>query len=178
MQDIVSSTQECVAVEWKHIDDKYYISSNGQVLSILNEREIILRTRLDRYGYEVVTLHVGGKALTRKIHRLVAIAFIPNPDGLETVNHIDGIKTNNTVNNLEWKSVADNHTHAFKIGLHTIGENRKAGRKVKLNNSSVKEIKALIKEGYSNTEIGRLYGVSCGCIYSIRVGKSWKHING
>ncbi|RLA26269.1 MAG: hypothetical protein DRQ62_00100 [Gammaproteobacteria bacterium] len=178
MQDIVSSAWQHAAVEWKRIEDKYYISSDGKVKSILNKRELILKTRIDRYGYEIVTLWILGKAYTKKIHRLVASAFIENPNNLATVNHKDGIKINNHAANLEWNSIKENHTHAFKTGLHTVGENRIAGKKVKLNNNSVREIKGLIKEGLSNTEIGKLYGVSCGCIYSIRVKKSWKHIDG
>jgi hypothetical protein len=160
--------------EIENTNGEYSITYDGIVIS--NKRNLIMRTRLDRYGYELVTLHVKGKALTRKVHRLVAEAFLENPDKLETVNHIDGIKTNNEVSNLEWMSVGDNHRHAFKTGLHSIGENRKAGKAVKLTNDDVIEIKKLIKNGYSNTEIGKLFGVSCGCIYSIRVGKSWTHI--
>jgi hypothetical protein len=110
------------------------------------------------------------------VHRLVALAFIENPRSLSTVNHKDGIKTNNKRDNLEWNSVAENHVHAFKLGLHTVGENRKAGRPVKLTESDVVEIKELILKGYGNSEIGHRFRVSCGCIYSIRVNKSWTHV--
>lgn len=162
---------------WKPIKDfegDYSISNTGKVAS--NKSGIILKTRLDRYGYEIVTLWFNGKAFTKKIHRLVAIAFIKNPLNLETVNHINGIKTDNRFTNLEWLSIKDNHRHGFYTGLHTIGENRNAGKPVKLNNQSVLKIKQLIKEGHGNTAIGKLFRVSCGCIYSIRIGKSWSHI--
>jgi hypothetical protein len=153
----------------------YAVDEEGNVYSLKND--LILKTRLDRYGYKLVTLHYKGKAFTRKVHRLVAQAYIDNPENLATVNHKDGIKTNNKVNNLEWMSAPNNMKHGFKTGLHTIGEKRKAGRKVKLTNKDVIEIKKMIQEGRGNTEIGKFFGVSCGCIYSIRVGKSWKHIS-
>lgn len=159
-------------MQWKTIEELYEVSDEGQIRRNGN----ILKTRIDRYGYEIVTLWCNGKCLTRKIHRLVAIAFIPNPDELPTVNHIDGNKLNNRVTNLEWLSVAENHRHAFATGLHTIGENRKSGRPVKLTEKDVLEIRELIKQGFGNTEIGKEFGVSCGCIYSIRMNKSWQHI--
>lgn len=157
---------------WKKSEGQYEVSNLGR----LRRNCRLIRTRLDRYGYEIATLWVDGKQLTRKIHRLVAIAFIENPNNLETVNHIDGIKLNNNVNNLEWRSVADNHRHAFDVGLHVVGEHRTAGRPVKLKEEDVHKIRELIKSGLGNTEIGRRFKVSCGCIYSIRIGKSWTHI--
>ena len=68
---------------WKIIERDYEISNKGRIRS-LKTIPFILKTRIDRYGYEIVTLHLDGKALTRKIHRLVALAFIPNPNKLET----------------------------------------------------------------------------------------------
>jgi len=62
----------------------------------------LLRTRVDCYGYEIVTLYVNGKPLTRKVHRLVALAFIPTSDVELTVDHIDSYKLNNNVTNLQW----------------------------------------------------------------------------
>ena len=159
-------------VEWRESEGEYLISSDGS----LSRNGNILKTRLDRYGYEIVTLWIDGKQLTRKVHRLVAIAFIPNPQNLATVNHINGIKTDNRVSNLEWLSVGDNHRHGFNSGLHSIGENRTSGRPVVLKEVDVLKIRQLIKEGLGNTEIGKLFKVSCGCIYSIRMNKSWRHI--
>jgi hypothetical protein len=156
------------------IKDQYAITEDGKVFSI--KRGIYLKTRVDRYGYEIVTLWDRGKQLTRKVHRLVAQAYIENLFDLPTVNHIDGNKLNNAAGNLEWASVRDNHSHAFATGLHTIGEGRLAGRPAKLTEADVLEIKGMIKEGKGNSEIGHLYGVTCGCIYSIRKEKSWKHV--
>ena len=72
----------------------------------------------DRYGYLKVTLSVNRKTFYRTIHRLVAATFLPNPDGLSQVNHKDGDKTNNHVENLEWIKPRDNVRHAHSTGLH------------------------------------------------------------
>lgn len=157
---------------WKEVEELYEVSNDG----LVRRDNSLLKTRIDRYGYEIITLHVNGKALTRKVHRLVAIAFIQNDNLDLSVNHKDGNKLNNSVENLEWMSVGDNMRHGFATGLHKVGENRIAGRPVKLKDSDIPKIRQLIKDGYKNTEIGKLFGVSCGCIYSIRVGKSWTHI--
>lgn len=159
-------------MEWKQIEGEYEVSDTG----LVRRGGCLIKSRVDRYGYELVTFWVKGKCLTRKVHRLVAQAFIENPDNLPTVNHKDGIKTNNAATNLIWMSVGDNHRHAFDTGLHVVGEKRTAGRPVKLCDSSVIEIRRMIAAGFGNTEIGKEFGVSCGCIYSIRVGKSWTHI--
>ncbi len=68
-------------------------------------------------GYLVVTLTDGERKVNRSIHRLLAQAFIPNPDNLPHVNHLDGDKTNNAISNLEWASVMENTQHAIRIGL-------------------------------------------------------------
>ena len=71
-------------------------------------------------GYEVVLLHKDGSYKTKTIHRLVAKAFIPNPDNRPIVNHLDGNKRNNRVTNLEWCTQKRNVQHAYEIGLVSI----------------------------------------------------------
>lgn len=80
-------------------------------------RERILSQSLDGNRYACVALSKGGKRKTMKVHRLVAIAFIENPEDKPQVNHIDGVKTNNNISNLEWATAAENSIHSVDV-LH------------------------------------------------------------
>lgn len=89
--------------EWKTIDnyeDLYMVSTLGKVKSLKHNR--VLRPNIKHDGYMFVILCKNGKVKPFRVHRLVAQAFIPNPDNLPEVNHKDENKVNNTVENLEW----------------------------------------------------------------------------
>lgn len=105
---------------WKPIEGTYYTVSNfGRVKSLPRNtaHERILKQRLNRDGYYYVNLSINGKTKTYKPHRLVAQMFIPNPNNLPQVNHKDGDKTNNNIDNLEWCDASYNQKHAVKLGL-------------------------------------------------------------
>ena len=159
---------------WKSTETKYEVSNLGNIRRA--GAETSLKLRIDKYGYQLVTLWVNGICLTRKVHRLVALAFIPNPDGLATVDHYDDVKTNNRADNLSWMSASDNMKKGFKTGAHKAGEAKITNRLPVLKNADIPVIRDLISQGLGNTEIGRRYGVTCGCIYSIRAGNTWKHV--
>lgn len=76
-----------------------------------------LKPLVDSKGYHYIDLKKDGERRCPKIHRLVALAFIPNPENKPQVNHIDGCKTNNSVENLEWATNTENRTHAIANGL-------------------------------------------------------------
>ena len=100
---------------------KYYIRTDGMVFRReIKKGEIVdnvMYGGLDSDGYHNVTLSVDGEKKTFKIHRLVANAFIPNREMLPEVNHKDGNKLNNTIDNLEWVTTEDNIKHSYETGL-------------------------------------------------------------
>jgi hypothetical protein len=109
---------------WKDItgyEGLYKVSSYGRIKSLIdhygNERVLILKNIVNDRGYLRVNLYKLGKIKTLKVHRIVAIEFIPNPDKKKQVNHIDGIKINNYISNLEWNTGHENIKHSWKIGL-------------------------------------------------------------
>lgn len=104
----------------KVIFDDYIVTSDGRVFStkskVQNELKISYTSRNKRYG--VVCLYVNKKQKTFYVHRLVAEAFIPNPENYPQVNHKDGNTKNNRVENLEWCTPAENIAHAYDTGLY------------------------------------------------------------
>lgn len=120
---------------WKDVDGYaglYQVSNLGQVKS-LGKYDRLGRYRAEKIkatvdngsGYCVVNLKHNGKQKQMTVHRLVAQAFIPNPDDKPEINHIDGCKGNNCVDNLEWASRSENIKHAFNLGLNTQKGKRK-----------------------------------------------------
>ena len=94
--------------------DHSYLRKNGR---LDNRKGKQLRPSIDKYGYERVVLTKDGIRKTYSVHKLVALAFIPNPENKTTINHIDGNKRNNNVSNLEWATEKENQNHKWKNGL-------------------------------------------------------------
>lgn len=122
---------------WKDIKDFegiYQVSTFGRIKRLsrktINEgllgknkelqlKEIILKPSTITKGYKGITLTKDKKRYPKKVHRLVAEAFIPNPNNKPQINHIDCNKSNNNINNLEWCTNSENQKHAFKNGLNS-----------------------------------------------------------
>jgi hypothetical protein len=117
-------------------------------------------------GYLHVTLGYGH---TKRLHRLVALAFVPNPDSLPEVNHIDGNKLNNCASNLEWCTRKQNMAHAFATGLCRVRFGEDAPR-AKLTNDQVAEVRAVFKARhplFGGAALGRRFGVDQSRIHQI-----------
>jgi hypothetical protein len=156
---------------WKSYKEKYEVSNEGDVRN--SETGLVLKNNTDKYGYHTVTLWLDKVPKTLKVHRLVATCFIENPDNKEQVNHKDGNKKNNFVNNLEWSTPIENIRHACDMDLLPKGSSH---YEAVLTEEDVQEIRYLLSEGYGNSFIGNKFGVTCGAIYAIRVNKSWQHL--
>lgn len=138
----------------------------GRLLTVFNHRD----------GYRVVYLSIGRTAFQKFIHRLVAKAFIPNPENKKQVNHIDGDKANNYVSNLEWNTRSENLLHAFRIGLK-VGLNGSDNPVAKLTEAQVLEMRGdYAKGGVGQVEMGKRYGVSQAVVSDILLRKRWTHI--
>ena len=101
----------------KSLEYKYEINELGQIRNTKSKK--ILKQRVNMRGYYVIGYNDKdrGHCVPKELHRLVAEAWMPNEDNLPCVNHIDGVKLNNSVSNLEWCTYSQNSMHAYKTGL-------------------------------------------------------------
>jgi hypothetical protein len=162
---------------WKEVFDyegQYSVSNFGRVRRDKHSRGArgghILTQTPNRKGYPTVYLH------PRRIlvHSLVAEAFIgPRPEGL-TVNHINGVKTDNLPHNLEYLTRQENTQHAKQMGLINFGERVPCA---KLNPTAVRNIRTLHNKGWTKAKIARRYQVTHSVISAVLAGRTWKHVS-
>ncbi len=174
---------------WKTIkgyEGCYEASNLGRVRSIdrfvptakggRNLKGVILRPAIDEWGYPHVSLRIDGYARTFKVHRLIALTFIDNSDNLEQVNHISGIKTDNTVTNLEWCSSSYNVQHSYDTGLNK-GCKGESNGKTTLSEEEVIKIFHLSNSGdYTQIELAESFNISRSTVGKIKLRMTWKHI--
>jgi hypothetical protein len=167
--------------EIKNTNKRYYISNLGRVKSFARGKEKFLKNNLHRTGYYYVFLNKR----PNKIHRLVAAYFIENKDNKTEVNHIDGDKLNNSINNLEWVTHRENMIHAYNTGLlknnsptrNIFSQKGQQHPNAKLTDEDVVEIRTLHKNGVGFGEILKQYSnFSRGCIGKVVYYGAWKHI--
>lgn len=164
--------------------EKYKIDSKGNVYG---QKGKLLKPAIDNKGYLRVGLTINNKLVTKKVHRIIAENFIPNPLNKPQVNHVNGIKSDNRVENLEWVTAKENVKHAIDNGLfyfntpeESINKTPKKGElngQSKLNSKQVLEIRSKFKPRvYTREMLSIEYNVKPSCIKDIILRKSWKHI--
>ena len=161
--------------KWKDVvgsEGRYKISDRGRVKSFaLYKSGRVLSTKLRKDGYVSIGLiYLHGKRRTRSVHKIVADAFLGKcPEGKE-VNHIDGIKSNNTLGNLEYVTKSENSIHSYEIGLQSSRgtENGNA----KLTDKDVLNVRKMLGKE-TQMEISRIFNVSKSCIGGISTGRHW-----
>ena len=162
---------------WKDVvgfEEQYEVSNLGNLRS--KERLVkhwrggerkyksnVKNIRLNDKGYFRCNLKNGGKRYDFTIHKLVALAFIPNEENKPFVNHKNGIKTDNRVENLEWCSASENITHAVKNRLI----------KTKLTDEQAKEI---FNSQLSNRKLAKIYDINHSIVWRIKNKKAYKHL--
>ena len=165
--------------EWKDIkgyEGKYQISNMGRVKSLKREawakwgikiiKERIKKTSI-KNGYTAITLNNNG-IKTFRIHQLVATYFIENTDKKQQVNHINGIKTDNRADNLEWVTPSENIKHAYKLGLkkpNYINNNNRKVYEIDVNNNILKKFSSI-------SQAERFYKINRDCIGRVCKGIS------
>lgn len=171
-------------VEWKKVGEYYEVSRDGRVRSI--DRKIglkfykgkTLKENTDSDGYAIVGIRLGilDKLKTRKIHRLVAEAFIPNPKNKATVNHKDSNKKNNNDWNLEWATFGENNTHSHTVGTHQ-SKGAGNGRAVLTDEivTAIRQEYALGKTSYP--KLAKKHGVSISQIFRIVKKQQWLQVS-
>lgn len=165
---------------WKPVpgwETMYEVSNHGRV-----RRRWSIHTRktsVNKYGYVTLILHAGTIHKHVTVHALVMAAFVgPCPDGLE-INHIDGDKSNNHPENLEYVTRSENTIHALRIGLRQPIDPSHPGEsngRAKLTDDDVRTIRRLYKNGNSQVSLGKQFGVSHIAIGFIVRGVHWKHV--
>ena len=169
--------------EWRGVKNwfgLYEVSDLGQVRSLDRQRRClyrgqIIRPRKTSPGYYQVTLAdaASGRRTHPFVHRLVAMAFVPNLRALPQVNHLNGIKTDNRAENLEWVNQSQNNRHASVLGLAFRGELNVG---VKLTALDVVAVRQAPRKRGVQTRLAEIYGVRQPTISKIILGQRWRHL--
>lgn len=162
---------------WKDVtgyNGRYKISNKGRLMSLVRPNVIIKYGKLNSDGYNCTSLMIGGVRKFYTVHRLVAIHFIENPNNYEIVNHLNGIKTDNRAENLEWCTTQQNTEHAVKNNLLPFGENN---HRSKLTKQIVLEIRRkYIPTLYTQRMLAKEFNISRSAINHVIHKRVWTRV--
>jgi hypothetical protein len=154
----------------------YSVSDHGRIKRIrawkTSPSGNILKMGWSSTGYRMVEMCDRKRKWKTAVHRIVGLAFIPNPEGKPQINHKDGTRTNNHVSNLEWVTVSENHLHKTRVLGHDIGSKRSSS---KLTENDIPAIFEARKTGKTMALIGAQFGVNKSIICDILLGRAWLH---
>lgn len=163
-------------------DGYYEVSNMGRIKSLARTidcidgsqrryREKIISVKGMMRGHPLALLCRDGRSKSYRVNRLVAIAFIPNPENKPEVNHKNGITADNTVKNLEWNTGQENTLHGRRVLGMCVRERH---GQAKLTMDKINEARELRKLGMSYPELGRRFSVSHVAIRNALIGKTWR----
>lgn len=173
---------------WKEIkgyEDSHLISNLGKIKSLQryvkakggSKRQVkgrIIKQCIDSVGY--FAAKINNKTI--RIHRILGETFLENPTNLPCINHINGIKTDNSLQNLEWCSYSENNKHAYDIKLKhanpTLGEKNHLS---KLSELDVISIKNRLRQKEKQVDIAKIYNITQAAVSLIKINKNWKHLS-
>lgn len=147
--------------------------NNHGKMVIYHQKEIIRKVGLASSGYALITLRKNGKTKSFLLHRIVAKAFISNPENKPNVNHIDNDPANNATSNLEWVTQKENYAHSERQGRNTFGERSGVS---KLKEVDVLKIREMYRSGSLKADIANIFSITTANVVYIVSRKTWKHI--
>lgn len=158
---------------WKTIQDYgglYQVSNTGKVRDLKNHIKSVYK---NNKGYICLSLYYNGKTYHPTIHRLVAKAFIPNPNNYEQVNHKDCNKENNSVENLEWCNQRYNYNEGMRTFQYSKNEEHYFA---KLKNSDIPIIYELYKLGFTRATVAKIFSINPSSLEAIEKGISYRKL--
>ena len=162
-------------IRWKSIKNfpNYSVSTKGEIWSSKSNRK--LSPYKSGQGYKAIVLCLNGKKYRRYIHRLIGEVFL-NLKKNQEINHINGLKNDNRLENLEVCDKSHNMKHSYKLGLH-IPYKRDGGQNpnAKISKFDVDDIRNLFKNGKTLKEVARRYNMSISGVHKIKNGITWSY---
>lgn len=155
------------------IETNYSVSDAGEIRN--DSTNYLLKPAIQQ-GYAHVTLYINKKGKRVKIHRLVATAFIPNPENKPYVNHIDGMRSNNTIDNLEWVTASENTQHAVDTGLF-LPTREKSVVQFSLDGERIATYPSTMEAGRATGSLPEKIVLCCQRKRQTHNGYQWRYLN-
>ena len=169
-------------IKFRAWDDHYWVGDDGSVRSHWTPKPRLLKLQKDHDGYQIVWLYSGGKRIIKAVHRLVLGTFIPKPSPKHQVNHKNGLRSDNRLENLEWVTSQENTLHGWKRGRKQSDKARKRASqqfsgtnnpKAKLDRDAVAQMRTLRGMGMCLKELSEFHGVSVAQVSAVCRGDFW-----